>query len=304
VVVGQVAPPNPPAICEYPADYDEFQLSIATGASYTVPTAGVITSWSTNAAAGAGQSLGFKVFRPLGGGNFLVVAEDRRTLTPSTLNTYLLNVPVQPGDILGLAIPAGTPTACEFATGLSSDVMGYNEGLTPVGGVVPLEDTFTGSRLNVSATLLPPPVISGVTPAAGSIKGSTVVISGANFANVTAVSFGSVPATSFTVNSEGQITAVAPASRTLGSVPVVVTTAAGAATSAQPFTYEGCRVPKLKGKKLKASKRMLRKSDCRIGKVKKLDDATAKTGKVVKQNPKPGQILIPGAKVKVTLDEA
>jgi IPT/TIG domain/PASTA domain len=305
VVVGQVAPtPSPPAVCEYPSSYDEFQLSVGLGASYTVPSAGVITSWSTNTAAGVGQILGFKVFRPVGGSNYLVVAEDPpRLLSPSALNTFPLNIPVQPGDLLGLAIPTGTATACEFESGLPSDVIGYNEGLTPAGGVVPLEETFPGSRLNVSATLLQPPVISAIAPAAGSIQGGSVVIAGANFANVTGVSFGSVP-TSFTVNSEGQITAVAPASKTLGSVPVTVTTVAGTATAAQPFTYEGCRVPQLRGRKLKASKKRIRKADCKIGKVKKLHDATAKTGKVVKQNPKPGKILVPGTKVKVVLDEA
>jgi beta-lactam-binding protein with PASTA domain len=60
-------------------------------------------------------------------------------------------------------------------------------------------------------------------------------------------------------------------------------------------------VPKLKGKRLKASKRQARRSNCRIGKVKKRGDATAKTGRVVKQRPKPGKVLLPGARIKVTL---
>jgi hypothetical protein len=301
VAVGQLAPgSSPSATCEYFSDYDELQLSVASGTSYTVPGAGVITSWSHNAASVAGQNLGFKVFRPLGG-SYLVVAEDRRSLTPGTLNTFPVSIPVQAGDIVGLAVPATGPTACFFETGQTGDVIGYRQGLTPPGGVFSVEETFNQVRLNVSATLLPPPLISGITPATGSIKGGSVVISGVNFASVTGVSFGSTPA-AFAVNSEGQITAVAPATKTLGSVPVIVSTVAGTATSAQPFTYEGCRVPQLKGKKLKAAKRKLRKANCRIGKVKKLHDATAKTGKVVKQNPKPGKILVPGAKVKVVLD--
>jgi beta-lactam-binding protein with PASTA domain len=82
-----------------------------------------------------------------------------------------------------------------------------------------------------------------------------------------------------------------------------VTTSAGSATSAQTFAYEGCKVPKLKGKKLKASKKTARKRDCKIGKVKKLGDATASTGEVVKQNPKPGKIFLPGTKIKVTLGD-
>ena len=63
---------------------------------------------------------------------------------------------------------------------------------------------------------------------------------------------------------------------------------AGAASSVQTFAYEGCNVPKLSSQKLKASKRKSKKADCKIGSVKKTGDATAKTGKVIKQNPKPG----------------
>jgi len=53
--------------------------------------------------------------------------------------------------------------------------------------------------------------------------------------------------------------------------------------------------------KLKGTKKRLRNADCKIGKVKKIEGATAKTGKVVKQNPKPGKVLAPGTEVKVTL---
>lgn len=37
--------------------------------------------------------------------------------------------------------------------------------------------------------------------------------------------------------------------------------------------------------------------------MKKLGDATAKTGEVVKQNPKPGKLLAPGTKVNVKLGD-
>jgi Glycine rich protein/PASTA domain len=58
----------------------------------------------------------------------------------------------------------------------------------------------------------------------------------------------------------------------------------------------GCLVPKLKGKSLKRAKKKLRKSDCRIGKVK-----GKKSGKVKKQNPAPGSILAEGSRVMVKL---
>ena len=64
-----------------------------------------------------------------------------------------------------------------------------------------------------------------------------------------------------------------------------------------------CLVPRFKGESLKASKRRLRHADCKLGKVKKLRDVTAKTGRVVRQSPKPGLELAPGATVDLTLGE-
>jgi len=75
--------------------------------------------------------------------------------------------------------------------------------------------------------MLRAPIISGLSihkgPAAG---GTTVNISGKSFIEVTAVDFGLVSATSFTVNSGGSITATSPA-ETVGKVAITVTTPAG-----------------------------------------------------------------------------
>lgn len=84
-------------------------------------------------------------------------------------------------------------------------------------------------------------------------------------------------------------------------MPITVATVAGVATAPLPFTYEGCAVPKLKGKKLKASRKASTARDCKLGKVAKKKGATAKTGKVVKQKPAPGTVLAPGTKINVTL---
>lgn len=309
VTVGQTAPGASPATeCEFPTPFDELQTAVSSGASYTVPTGGVITSWSTNAGAGAGQTLSLKIFRPLTSTTYQVLAHDGpRALTPSALNTFAVSIPVQAGDILGLAIPTskpevgGVPIACLFETGNPGDVIAYHEQFAADGAVFTPEETFTKSRLNVSATLLPPPTMNALSPASGSVKGGTsVVLAGTNFASVQSVTFGTTAA-SFTVNSEGQITAISPAATKLSKVPVSVTTVAGAASSPTTFAYEGCKVPKLGGKKLKAAKKSLKKNDCRLGKVKKTGDATAKDGKVIKQNPKSGKILAPGAKVAVKL---
>jgi alpha-tubulin suppressor-like RCC1 family protein len=85
----------------------------------------------------------------------------------------------------------------------------------------------------------PIPEVTGLSPALGTAAGGTpVTIAGSDFEGVTSVRFGSTPAASFTVNSPGSITALAP-SGALGTVNVTVTTPAGTstATAADHFTY-------------------------------------------------------------------
>jgi hypothetical protein len=307
ITVGQVAPVGGPVVsCSEPTAYDEIQTATGGGASYVVPSAGVLTSWSTQAGTATNQVVGFKVFRPIGVGSYTVVGVDGpRILASGVLNTVPIDIPVQAGDVIGLSIPSAAPASapdCWFETTNPGDIVGWRAGFTPVGGSLTVEGHQVERRLNVSATLLPPPAIAGIAPAEGSIAGGTsVAITGANFASVTGVNFGTTPAASVTVGSEGQITAVAPPSATVVSVPVTVTTAAGTATAAQPFAYKGCVVPKLNHRSLKAAKKQALKADCKVGKVKLRGDATPKDGKVVKQRPKPGAVLVPGSKINLTL---
>lgn len=62
-----------------------------------------------------------------------------------------------------------------------------------------------------------------------------------------------------------------------------------------------CLVPRLKGKSLKASKKLLRSAGCLLGNVRKLDGATARTGRIVKQRPKANRSLELWAMVNLTL---
>jgi hypothetical protein len=78
----------------------------------------------------------------------------------------------------------------------------------------------------------PAPAITSFAPPSGS-AGTSVVITGAHFTGVTAVSFNGVAA-SFVVNSDLQITATVPASATTG--PLGVTSPAGAGQSSANFT--------------------------------------------------------------------
>lgn len=80
------------------------------------------------------------------------------------------------------------------------------------------------------------PTVTGLTPTKG-LSETSVTIAGVNLGGATAVRFGSTAATSFTVNSETSITAVAPPGA--GTVHVSVTTPTGVSfpSSAYQFTY-------------------------------------------------------------------
>ncbi len=85
------------------------------------------------------------------------------------------------------------------------------------------------------------PYVFGLDPFSGPVAGgTTVVILGNHFAGATVVTFGDTPASSFTVDSDVQITAVAPA-HAEGTVNVHVTTPAGTSVeNAYPvYTYTG-----------------------------------------------------------------
>jgi hypothetical protein len=190
-----------------------------------------------------------------------------------------------------------------------------------------LEDELWAELAGFNAEIQPAPTVASLGTTSGSTAGGTeVVITGTDLDNASSVTFGGAPAASYTVNSESQITAVAPASSNAATVPVTVTTIAGNATAPQQFAYvappvvstpapvvtpapkttkpkpvKQCVVPNLKGKKLPAAKAALRKADCKAGKVTKLKGATPKTGKVATQSRKPGAKAAAGTKVNLTL---
>jgi IPT/TIG domain len=193
ITVGQVAPTPASLQSCTTGPFDEAQKEISSGTSYTVPTAGVLTSWST--LSGIGGKLGLKVYRPALGGFQVVAVDGPQTLAPDSLNTFPVSIPVQPGDLVGITWPAGANTNCLFAPGNAGDVIMWSSGNQPAGGIASLSGTESNRRVNISANLLPPPLVTSISPAGGSIAGGTsVTIAGSNFASVSSVTFGGVPA--------------------------------------------------------------------------------------------------------------
>ncbi|MFI2324910.1 IPT/TIG domain-containing protein [Nocardia beijingensis] len=106
----------------------------------------------------------------------------------------------------------------------------------PGTGTVPVTVTNSaGTSPGVPFRYVSVPTLVSVTPNTGPVTGGTAVtISGSGFTGATGVFFGFLPAVSFTVNSDTQITAITPVG--LGPVPVTVTGPGGIATGVF-FTY-------------------------------------------------------------------
>lgn len=326
ITMGQLAPASPMAHCGTGL-VEVLEVQTRGVNPYMAPVDGVITSWSTNAAASADQQMTMKVYRPQPDtlDSYTVVARDGpRSLRSSALNTFQANIAVQAGDLIGISVGLDSkvaPVACFFATGIITDILALAETQTPDGGTVHLPPLAAGGRPNLSAILQPRPTITAVSPGSGPTAGGTAVtIRGANFEGVSAVSFGSAPAARFTTDSDGQITAIAPPSRESKSVDVTVTAngVTSAATGASRFTYAfetvaeapivpapqrestSCVVPRLLGKKIAAVRKALKRAHCRLGLVRAPRRQRAKA-KVHTQQPRQGRVLSEGSTVDVVL---
>ncbi|MGQ4596623.1 IPT/TIG domain-containing protein [Nocardia sp. R6R-6] len=131
------------------------------------------------------------------------------------------------------AVHFGATAATFFAVLSDTSIVA----IAPAGaGTVPVTvTTAVGTSAGVSFTYVPAPTLTSIAPASGSVTGgTTVTLTGTGFTGATAVFFGILPATSFTVNSATQITAVSPVG--LGTVPVTVTTPGGTSNGVS-YTY-------------------------------------------------------------------
>lgn len=269
------------------------------GASYVAPVSGVIVRWRVFGADHPNAGYRIRVIKHLGEGSAPYAGLRSGPVQYPTFQfeTLPVSLPIQAGQMVALNLES------------QNAVLGFefNSGAPALLWEPPLEDKKLRSAaegeglvFGFNADIQPPPAMAYLAPVRGPLKGGTeVTLSGTDFTGATAVSFGSVPAASFVVESDEQITAVSPPSTAPGSVPVSVTTLAGVATA--QFRYLACIVPKLKTRSLKAAKALLRNARCHIGRVTKLEDAKARTAEVSSQKPKAGTVLTPGSRVRVTL---
>src|SRR5205823_4597989 len=99
----------------------------------------------------------------------------------------------------------------------------------------PIAVTTPGGAATSAASFIvvPAPAIGSFTPASGGV-GTAVTITGTGFTGATGVAFNGLPATTYAVQSDTQITASVPAGAATG--PISVTTPGGTATSGAGFT--------------------------------------------------------------------
>jgi hypothetical protein len=208
------------------------------------PQAPSLALGSTSAAAGQEVT----VSSGAGPGDWWGNAFALSTLTPSDITIHGVTSGSTNATIAAATYPIKTKGSKTTYGPLTPPALGGGF-IVPCGLTGPQTVTLTEPNLSpisgtisatASLTVLPgsTPAVTSITPTRGPSGGGTSVsIAGCNFTGVTAVDFGSTPATNFTVNSDTSITAVAPA----GSGTVEITVTKGHATSATSvataFTY-------------------------------------------------------------------
>jgi hypothetical protein len=296
ITVGSVLPAG-----STPTAFGQVQTFFNTalpekGVNLTSPVNGAIVRWRVQGAEGGPFYL--RVLHATGTGAYSASGTSNPA-TPSGigLQTFTANLPVKAGDLIGIDPSSATDTIgiADVASASFGKIFPppFDNATVPPSGIV------EGKEIELSAEVQPTPAIDSVAPDYGPVAGGTKVkVVGTDFGAASAVMFGETPAAGYTVDSDTQITATAPKSAKVGAVDVTVTTIAGTSPVGKPdrFYYEGCRVPKLKGKSLKAARKALYRADCALGAVKR---AKGRRGRVVKQRPRPGKVLASGSRVTV-----
>lgn len=270
-----------------------------SSANVTSPVSGVVVLWRMTGFSSSGP-YSLRILRPAGGGEYTGAGTSSpETRVGTGTETFVTHLPIQAGDLIGLDV-ANASSGFPFAKNAGSSISIWRPPLAD--GLTALPESGLAYEIGFDAVVRPAPQVVGVAPASGPVSGGTsVTILGHDFAEVTAVSFGSVPAASFTVDSEDSITAISPPRTSPGAVDVTVAAAGGNSphVAADRFTYRAvCAVPKLKRLTLKRAQKRLRRAGCRLGKV---SGDRRRSARVVKQRPKPGTKLPAGGRVSVKL---
>jgi hypothetical protein len=131
-----------------------IEASSPTGQpQYTIPSSGVITSWSYESLGSfLPTGLKLKVARPAGGSNFTIVGDSApQNPVASTVNTYPARVSVEAGDVIGFYVGSGGFCSRGVSGYFAYDVAGD----PPPGSTVNFPFTLSNYQFDLAATLEP-----------------------------------------------------------------------------------------------------------------------------------------------------
>ncbi|HEX6665627.1 MAG TPA: IPT/TIG domain-containing protein [Solirubrobacterales bacterium] len=296
--------------CEKPFGCTFVSISPPNAGGIVVrsPVDGAIVRWSISASPTTGYAI--RTLRRDGNSFTGGKASGPVTVTAFGVQEFTSNVPIHAGDLIGLDVP---PEGIIRSNELAGSLHGYMvptlaEGQSHTTGEFPGE-------LALNAQIQPAPKVTGIAPIVGPTAGGTTVrVTGSEFTGVSGVRFGGVPAPSFSVESDGALTAVTPpVPPSHQVVPVTVITNAGESPLSAYFEYlppesqpeqRRCVVPDLRGRRLAVARRKAKRALCAIGAVRRPRHKTGGLVFVVRQSPGPGAVGREGTMINVAVRHA
>lgn len=246
------------------------------------------------------------VFQPVGGDPAVGADITPNGSAPATIAVSANFEPDVDKDGFGDETEDSCPTDPAIHTGPCITDLSATQSVTPttigIGDVavatVTLANGSTGLAQGVTATAKVTPGLQVV----GMIPGN-----GCTFSPDLSCTFGNLAGGASTVAAivvRGVTTGAQTLSTSAGPLASDPSTANNTATTAitvEKRVTARCNVPSLKGLTKAVAKRLLTAAGCKLGKAKSKKAKSGKKGTVIKQSPKAGSKLAPGAKVAVTL---
>ena len=235
-------------------DYSVTNSANGAGTETVSPTSVLVSSSNTltftyTAASGGLSSGAVTIAAPAG---WSAPSTSSGTAGYTTASTGTVSAAGQVVTVSGVTLTSGSTLTVTYGAGggASSALAPSSAGTSTF--TTQEKSTSSGTLTNLASsptvTVSGPPGVTSVTPNAGPLAaGTSVTVSGNGFLGATAVDFGSVPATSFSVYSSGtSITATAPAEQA-GVVDVTVTTPGGTSSTSPADQYTYTPAPAISG---------------------------------------------------------
>jgi hypothetical protein len=220
-----------------------------------------------------------------------------------------------PNEAVGALTFGTAPSGYAFTA--NDDFEEHNVLVVPAGGSTTLSYVYSVGYTLADVTALAlaaqdrfePPAVVIAPPAGGtSVSTATTTLSGITTAGSGVKSL-LVGGQTVPVASNGAWTAQVPLSPGTNTITALATDAAGATAQAQvavvynppptPPAPARCQVPRTKGMKLPAAEKALRRSHCKVGKIKKQTSHAVRRGRVTSTSPRAGRTVRAGSKVEL-----